>query len=227
MSAPEMRLAVIEGKWFPDRNISVKSIFDLLSDLHCDSRHSFHYEMFNDGRAFREIMLRLAKLRGLHYIYIAAHGSDDAIYGSNEEPISKADVRKVLMEIKSTPGATLKGIYFGSCAFVNDSLVEFVSQKDNGIRWIAGYASDVEWITSSALDWCFWNYFLCAEGTGIEKIEQTAAFLQTGMEGLCELCEFNVYRKRGQNFIPLISYGDHSDEQEDEYEESEEDSEDW
>jgi hypothetical protein len=81
-------LGNIHNKQLPlyiDQNISVRGLFDLVSDINFDSPHNYHYEMFNNGTALQEIMARLASMDNIHNIYIAAHGSEDGLFGSNEQ----------------------------------------------------------------------------------------------------------------------------------------------
>ena len=63
----ETKMAVVEGKWFKDQNISVRGLFDLVSDINFDSPHNYHYEMFNNGAALQEIMERLASKNNIHH----------------------------------------------------------------------------------------------------------------------------------------------------------------
>ena len=65
----ETKMAVVEGKWFENQNISVRGLFDLVSDINFDSPHNYHYEMFNNDAALQEIMVRLAKKDKIYNIY--------------------------------------------------------------------------------------------------------------------------------------------------------------
>ncbi len=71
---PKYELAVVESRWERKRNYSIRSIFDLISDLSYGDTHGYHYEMVNDEHAFKEIVSRLRQTRGIRALYIAAHG---------------------------------------------------------------------------------------------------------------------------------------------------------
>lgn len=196
-------LAMIEGRWFSHSNVSVKGIFDLLSDIHIGTPHGFHYEMFNNSDAFREIVQRLGEKNGIHNLYVACHGNEDHIVGTNGEEISKKTVRDALRDVARTRRAVLKGLYFGACNFVDDDLAHYIfGPGEVGISWIAGYSKSVNWVNSSALDWCFWNeYFRRCDKPPVKRIEETAAFLSDNLDGLCKKLGFKLYRKKGEDGV--------------------------
>lgn len=98
-------LAVLEGHWFAGKNVSVKGVFELLSDIHFDTTHGFHYEMFNNGEAFKEIVTRLGACPGIHNLYITSHGTSGGIIGGNGEEISRVVIRNALKEVAETERA--------------------------------------------------------------------------------------------------------------------------
>lgn len=217
---PDLRLAVIEGRWFENQNTSMKSLFDLLSEIHCEHINGYLHEKFYNASAFQDIVRDLGARRGLHYLYVAAHGDEDAIYARNDQRIDRKTIRDLLAGIAKTKGSLLRGIFFGSCSFINEDTIEFFNKVDLGeLRWIAGYGQDIDWIASTALDWCFWNDFLSNAhwDTEVNCIDSTADFLDGTMYGLCRELGFNIYRRVGNNrdFVPLIVDGDEEDEDED------------
>ena len=68
---PKYELAVVESRWERKKNYSIRSIFDLISDLSYGDTHGYHYEMVNDERALREIVSRQRQTRGIRALYIA------------------------------------------------------------------------------------------------------------------------------------------------------------
>lgn len=187
-----MKVAVIEGKWFAGSNTSVRGMFDLLSDIHFNSPHKYHYEMFNDARAFKEIFSRLAELNGIHNIYVAGHGNDDEIYGSNGEPITKTAITNIVKEASESRGR-LDSVYFGCCLFGNENVMKKISVAGDRIRWVAGYEKRVDFIESSSLDWLFWTRYLRNQGTPLERIVKTADSLKKDAEGLIKKLGFRIY----------------------------------
>lgn len=186
-----MKLAVIEGKWFRKQNTSVRGMFDLLSDIHCDSPHHYHYEMFNDGRAFREILVRLSAADGIHNIYVAGHGAENAIYGSNGDSISKTIIKNTISEAAGNAGR-LDSLYFGSCLFGNVDVLSELLEAGTRIKWIAGYEKSIDFIDSSSFDWLFWNRYVRTEGTALERIYKTVDRLQKDAPGLIQRLGFRV-----------------------------------
>jgi hypothetical protein len=217
---PDLRLAVIEGRWFKNQNTSMKSLFDLLSEIHCEHLNGYIHEKFYNVSSFQDLVRDLGARRGLYYLYIAAHGDDDAIYARNDQRIDRVAIRDLLATIAKTRGSLIRGVFFGSCSFVNDETIEFLNKVDLGeLRWIAGYADEINWISSTALDWCFWNDFLSNANwdTEVNCIDSTADFLNGNMYGLCRELGFNIYRRVGNSreFVPLIVDED-EDEEDDE-----------
>lgn len=215
---PDLRLAVIEGRWFENQNTSMKSLFDLLSEIHCEHLNGYIHEKFYNVSAFQDLVRDLGARRGLYYLYIAAHGDDDAIYARNDQRIGRAAIRDILATIAKTRGSLIRGVFFGSCSFVNDETIEFLNKVDLGeLRWIAGYADEINWISSTALDWCFWNDFLSNANwdTEVNCIDSTANFLNGNMYGLCRELGFNIYRRVGtsREFVPLIVDEDEEDDE--------------
>jgi len=186
-----MKIAVIEGKWFSRQNTSVRGMFDLLSDIYCDSPHHYHYEMFNDGRAFREILMRLSAADGIHNIYVAGHGSENAIFGSNGEAISKTIIKNTIAEAAEEVGR-LDSLYFGSCLFGNINILKELIEAGSRIRWIAGYEKSIDFIDSSSFDWLFWNRYVRTEGTALERIYKTVDQIQRDAPGLIQRLGFRV-----------------------------------
>jgi hypothetical protein len=197
-----MKLAVIEGKWFKRHNTSVRGMFDLLSDICCESPHHYHYEMFNDGRAFREILLRLSASDGIHNIYVAGHGDKSSIAGSNSEPISKTIIKNAIAEAAENHGR-LDSIYFGSCLFGSINVLQELITAGTRIRWVAGYENEIDFIDSSSFDWLFWNFYVRTEGTALERIAETVNQLQKDASGLINRLGFRVCAWDG-NFKVLI-----------------------
>ncbi len=52
---PDLRLAVIEGRWFENQNTSMKSLFDLLSEIHCEHLNGYIHEKFYNVSAFQDL----------------------------------------------------------------------------------------------------------------------------------------------------------------------------
>lgn len=200
------KIAVVEGKWFKDKNISIRSLFDLVSDINFDSPHEYHYEMFNNDAAFQEIIERLAVTDSVHNLYIAAHGNKGALVGSNHVEISLAKVRNSIKRISQSDGK-MHSIYFGSCSFGNQSNLEslLLSAENNQIRWVAGYTKDVDFIKSSFLDALFWNLYIRDESEApLQKVKNVCNTLLCDVGGMVEELGFKVLAFDGRSSNPII-----------------------
>lgn len=199
-------LAVIEGKWFRNQNISVRSLFDLISDLKFGSPHEYHYEMFNNAASLQEILGRLGSTDKVHNIYVAAHGSTDSITGSNEEDIGYIKVKNAIKQISESNGR-LNSIYFGSCLFgTHENLSSFLFEgHGNKIRWVAGYTKEINFVKSSMLDMLFWDIYLnCEQGSPLSRIEFVTKTLKDQVGGLIDELGFKVLTRNLNKSYPIV-----------------------
>lgn len=195
-------LVVLEGRWENRRNISVRSVFDLLMDLEFESIHDYHFENFATGETLRSIISHVCgPYAQKRYIYIGAHGENDYIFGS-VDTITRTHLNNTLRECL---GGQIRGIFFGSCLFCNDNNVEFFFEENygvpNNVRWIAGYGRSVDWIQSTALDIIFWqNIFRMREDNPNANenfiIEGVCGRLNEITGGLMTELKFQVFRRR-------------------------------
>ena len=159
-------LAVIESRWWDTSNDSVRGMFDMLAGMRCDNPFRYHYEMFNNADALKEIVNRVAKRTDIHNIYIAAHGTLD---GKSIQAAGGRISRTVLGNIvEDIHGRKLHGVFVGACGFgqQNESVME-----DAGLTWIAGYRETIDWIHASAMDLFFWNAYF---QSSVPKAERKA-----------------------------------------------------
>lgn len=167
-------LAVIESRWFKKSNDSVRSLFDTLAGLHRDNPFAYHYEMFNNADALKEIVNRIARLKDIHNIYIAAHGTPN---GRNIEAaggsISRTVFRNVVEDIDAR---RLHGLFVGACGFGQQTERVMASA---GLTWLAGYRGAVDWLRSSTMDLYFWNaYFQSSVPTASTKALRATTMAQ-------------------------------------------------
>ncbi len=196
----ESKLAVIEGKWDNKMNISVKGLFDILSDINFDTPHAYIYEMFCDANALTNIINRMATDKDIKYLYIGAHGNQSSIRGSGGD-VSRTKLRNILANLNI---GTMEGLFLGSCLFGHEDNGDFLLNprgiRNPPIKWIAGYTKSINWIDSSALDILFWNKFFSFPGPAIHRIESTALATQRLAPGLVVELGFCVYtKKKGPN----------------------------
>ena len=216
---PALRLAVIEGKWWSDSNTSVRGFFDLLSDILLDHPHGYYYEMFTNESAFTDIIKRLGGNSGIDHIYVAAHGDETGIEGSNGEMIDISTIRNILISATRHNDSTIKGMFFGSCCFVNKSGVEeLFHYQGNQLKWIAGYSESVSWLASSVLDLFFWNDYMTMGGwrKGISedvhlvrggaeaRIRDTSRRIINAIPGLARELGLKIYIRENNKPVNLL-----------------------
>lgn len=196
MTVSKSSLAVIEGKWSSRKNLSVKLLFDLLSDLNFDNPHEYYYEMFCDDRSLENVVSRMGQTRGVRYLYLGAHGTNGYIDAAGGK-VGRSRLRNIL---RGLGGRGIDGAFIGSCLFGREQNAEFLLVPGNGdtlpIKWLAGYTTEIDWIDSSVLDMLFWNKYFCYEGTPNERIERVASDLRRLVPGLIHELGFCIYRRK-------------------------------
>ncbi|MCW8307487.1 hypothetical protein AruPA_10600 [Acidiphilium sp. PA] len=199
-------LVVLEGKWWPKKNITVKPVFDVLVDLIFGNQHDYYYEMFSTYNALSSILNNNVNSgRGGRYLYIASHGNGESLQGSAEE-IKISDFKKITRSLASS----YRGIYFGSCLFGNERNAKMILESNHNIRWVAGFGETVDWIQSTALDFVFWNILLSLvyndeelkrnderATTSLDKINKTCSKMNEYTPGLVRELKFQVYIRNG------------------------------
>jgi hypothetical protein len=200
----ESRIAVIEGKWFSDRNQTVKSFFDFICDLHFENQHAYHYEMFNNGTAFKEILPRMSRTNNIHNVYIAAHGNNNGISGSNGEIVSATKIKNSIKSLSNNKGR-LHSIYFGCCLFGSNGNLQDLLFSGNRLKWVAGYTTPIDFVDSTILDTLFWSKYISSQArTPLRKIIEVTNGLLQDAPGLVARLGFKVIIKRGKKIVDLI-----------------------
>ena len=203
-------LAVIESRWWRDGNSSVRGLFDVLADIHEDNPAAYHYEMFNNRESLREIVRRTA--RRYRNIYIGAHGNDRQIFGAEgrrENNISRAAFRNMIRSLADLRRSRLRGLFVGSCKFINRENACFLLSESGGrrskIRWVAGYSRRIDFIDSSIADLFFWNtyYHTCVDSES-NRIRAVAQVMDEFIPGAHETLAFNIFLRQGRNVRTLL-----------------------
>lgn len=197
-----IKLIVAEGHWKNHTNHSVKSLFDLLSDLVYGSTHSYKYVQFADATAFDANVNGLADGK-YEYLYIGSHGDKKSIQGfSATKPLSKTIICNRLSGIS--------GLYLGACEFGQPSMLTDILSISSDLSWCAGYKRKVNWIDSSLLDLAFWKTYMknaktCPQLSPDSLISNTLNELQTNYASLILSLGFNVavrqVNDQGQNVV--------------------------
>lgn len=190
-------IGVIESNWQRKSNLSVRGLFDLIANISCDNPNAYHYEIANSEVAIKEAIPRIGSYRECRYLYIAAHGDEKGLGFLNDDRLTRTELRNLLRDIRNTDGSKLRGLCLGSCLFGTDKLADFLFSEDVGVRWIAGYSTEVAWIESSALDLLFFNELISVEGeTDIQAINRTAKRLLEVAPGLVKELGFGIFVRK-------------------------------
>ena len=189
----KFNLIVAEGHWNNYSNQTVKSLFDLLSDLLKSNAHSYKYVQFADPVGFDSCMRQIKDADSHKYLYIGSHGDIDGIYGSHAA--SKLSFTSIKNRVKS-----VHGLYLGTCEFGHPyTLRKFVDETK--LTWCAGYKKEIDWLDSSALDMAFWKIFQGyntrpGAKSEIKLIEKTVSDLKSKYSSLILDLGFNIAIRR-------------------------------
>ena len=155
-------LVVLESLWDNDFEniISVKPFFDGLSKLYdINIVYLTFYDVEDIG-----YFIKKTKSKCSNY-YIATHGSKKCLHGLNNNKIDSDSLNDIFKNSKG------KGLYFGSCKFINKKNAEKIIKYTNA-DWVAGYNRDVDWFDSTIVDIAFWRYYLKGVENKIAKEKQ-------------------------------------------------------
>jgi hypothetical protein len=202
-------LTILEGKWFPRIDFSVRELFVPLFTVWApDGLAAYHYEMFTNEAAFRDAIAHAFRSGAARTVYIAAHGSRKSIQGFHDAGISRVEIRNALKRVG--PSEVRRGVYFGSCEFASRENAEFILASCDRVEWMAGYTTHIDWIDTGVLDLFFLRHFLFPKpGRGHKRPRTTLQRLRYATERICDYMpelarqtQFHVYvRGRSRRFM--------------------------
>jgi hypothetical protein len=200
-------IAVIEGIWKRKSNVSIRGLFDVIANIQFENPNAYHYEMAGSKAAFKEVVTRISGMSECKFVYVATHGSDDGLSFHNGDVMKPAELKKLLVEIARTPRHKLRGIHLGACSALMEETAEELFSDDIGVKWVAGYSENIEWIDSSALDLLFYRRYLQSVETSSSKIvRDVTARLVEDVPGLIRTLGFHVFaRRRGGGIVDLLA----------------------
>ena len=209
------RLAVLESEWWHTHSQSVRPMLDSVVQTLSDheQQNNYLYERFVGVQSFTETLTYLVRKRHVRILYIASHGSQDALSCPDKTTISTSTLADLLIEANKT--TTLDGILFGSCLFGNHQTALKLLEASQvsaptRVKWVAGYTKSVSWFDSTLLDSYFLYHLLTAENersigdkevtlTALDAVERSCRRVGSEMLQLASRLNFQVYaRKRGR-----------------------------
>jgi len=211
-------LVILEGRWYDESNVSLKGVFDLLSDLLYDTPHGYYLEQFCDSRALGAIAHRVGRWPDTRILYVGAHGNEDGIHGSLEGKdgfVTRASLRSSLRELDGG----YHGLFVASCSFLTAKNAMYLLEPSYwgtkpGIRWVAGYCTDVCFASAMALELYFLNELLHEYDakSWVKQIERACEAVETNMPGLAQELGFRVYRTKGSEVVAVLEPDDWEDD---------------
>lgn len=213
-------LVVLEGRWYDQRNLSLKGVFDVLSDVLYDTPHGYYHEHFCDATALAAIARRVARWDDTYLLYIGAHGDEDGVFGSLDGVdgyVKRAQLRKALRDLEGS----YHGLFVASCGFLTARNAAFLLEtsfwgKRPGVRWVAGYSTPVDFLDATALELFFLNRLLAdySPKEWVASLAAAANATRDAMPGLVRGLGFRVYRRiQGSDQIdPVLEPDDWDDE---------------
>lgn len=205
-------LAVIEGRWFEKKNRSVRPVFDTLIDLMHGTPHAYFHHHFADAAGLAPIIKHVAARPETRFLYLGAHGNKEGIYGSlgdDDGKVSRVQLRNVLYKCWDEGVGSFDGLFLGSCSFVDEDNAAFLlcgEKAPLSLKWLAGYAKDVDWIDSTLLDALFLRRVLEDDGPPVTRVKAAAARISEEAPGLCKHLGFQVYVRKPGGVKPLVEY---------------------
>ena len=196
MTAFHTGIAVLEGKWWKNSNISVRSMFDLVSELAAENPHAYHYEMANSLPAIYEAIPRIMRIPKCKYLCIATHGDAGKLSLFNNDCLSTHDLRTILIDAERSRGRKSRcvGLYLSSCLVGTLEIARFMFEREIGLTWIAGYTKEIDWLQSAAMDMLFFSELVYAEKSSRKKtIRDVSERLKINAQGLIEELGFGIY----------------------------------
>lgn len=210
-------VGVIESRWFNSLNASVRPLFDQVSEVWTGRISGYHYEMFNDAVALKEIMLRVSNRRGIRMIYLAGHGKRNGLVGSNGALISRRSLRNIIRQVAAEGCRKTNGLYIASCLFTDADTAHFIlksaAEREHHILWLAGYSQSIDWVDSIAVDTFFMNTWIKDPLLGGEsgRIRRVAQAMAEFMPGASKKLGFNIFvRRPGDNGVEALLPDRHS-----------------
>lgn len=181
--AASTNIGVLESRWEAGRNLSLRSVFDLVSACYGLGPDAYEYEMVGARAALAEALIRLSWDAEVEVIYLACHGDENGRLALHSgEQVSRTHLANMLMKC----GPALKGVYLGACFSGREDLATFVLDRCPNIKWLAGYSKEIDYVDSTALDMMFFSKWIASDGVGRRRLRRAVSILRPLAAGLMD-----------------------------------------
>lgn len=181
--AATTKIGVLESRWEAGRNLSLRSVFDLVSACYGLGPDAYEYEMVGARAALAEALVRLSWEAEVEVIYLACHGDEDGRLALHSgELVSRTHLANMLAKC----GPALKGVYLGTCFSGREELANFVLERCPNIKWLAGYSKEIDYVDSTALDMMFFSKWIASKGVGRRRLRRAVRALRPLAVGLMD-----------------------------------------
>ena len=148
--------SVVESRWWPNGNHSVRALFEAVASIHYDNPSAFLYDMFADKSSLATVMSMRGCDKRTEVIYLASHGDEANIGPNAANAISRTEARNIVAAANTN--MQIKGLFLGTCLTGNAAAARFfLENTSTNLEWVAGYSKSVDWVDGSAIDMIFFS----------------------------------------------------------------------
>ena len=148
--------SVIESRWFPEGNHTVKPIFEAIASIYYENPSAFFHDTFTEKKSLDSHFSIRGMDKTTEVIYLATHGDEKNNICTQTQSISRTELRNTI-ENNNTK-KQIKGLFFGTCFTGNQDIAgHLLEYKHSHLEWVAGSSEDVDWIDGTAIDMIFFS----------------------------------------------------------------------
>ena len=200
-----MKLGILEGRWEKNSEYTVRPLFDVLHQAG-DFEQSFRYERFIGKASLSETLKFIASRNDVRRLYIACHGDGDGLRAPNGDTITHRDISASLADLKGERFRKIEGLYLAACSYGTEATAAALLSANLDIKWVAGYAGEVNWFQSAAIDLMFLELLCESKGLEAEGVRIASKEIRRLCGGLIADLKFGVWgRKRGGGVEDILS----------------------
>lgn len=207
MSHAHSKIAILEGQWFPNSNLSMRRIFDMMCESEIDNINGYHYEMACSACALEEALPRLIETKHISYIFLGQHGDGKGrLCLPNNNKLSIQRLAKIIdkpVRRKKPSPYRLRGLHLSSCGLMTKKNARELL-RGKRLDWVSGYSKECDWLESTLLDTLFASYLYDRdEARSVKQIEDVATQVWKLARGMAKDAGFSVFRKDGDSIKRL------------------------